>query len=97
MALEPTQLITLAASGFLGGVVRSLVGIIKNQTVYQDEFHFSWTKLTFTIAASGVIGLAAGLLITDIDFRLSLLAGYAGTDLLESVYKIRTAQGTLQT
>jgi len=33
-----------------------------------------------------IIGMFLGL-IFNFDYRLSLLAGYAGTDILESVYK----------
>ena len=88
------NIITLAASGFLGGIVRALVGITKNQLQYKEDFEFQPSKVFFTVIASGIIGVVAGLLIND-DFRLALLAGYAGTDLLESIYKIRTEQGTL--
>ena len=85
----------LAMSGFLGGIVLALVGIIKNQQLYQDDFHFDGKRVAVTILASGLIGLAAGMLITEGDFRLALLAGYAGTDLLESIFKIRSNQGTM--
>jgi len=35
-----------------------------------------------------MIGLFAGLLVST-NFALALLAGYAGTDLIENIYKIK--------
>ncbi len=47
-----------------------------------------WDLLLFTLFASGVIGVFCGLLVSA-DYRLNLLAGYAGTDFIESIYKVR--------
>jgi len=52
---------------------------------------FKPAELIFTIIASGIIGLFCGLLVAT-NFKLSLLAGYAGTDLIEGIYKIRRKQ-----
>jgi hypothetical protein len=38
--------------------------------------------------SSGAIGLLVGLFIIE-DLRFALLAGYAGTDFLESLFKIK--------
>lgn len=76
-----------AAAGFLGGIVRALVGIMKwhaRKKRARGPFKPAW--LAFTIIASGIIGLFAALLVAQ-DLRISLLAGYAGTDLVEGVYK----------
>lgn len=40
---------------------------------------------------SGIVGVVSGL-IADGDWRISLLAGYAGTDFLESLYRLRFPQ-----
>ena len=39
-----------------------------------------------TVLVALVIGIFTGL-IFNFDYRLSLLAGYAGTDILEGIYK----------
>jgi len=40
---------------------------------------------------SGVVGVTSEI-IADNDWRISLPAGYAGTDFLENLYKLRFAQ-----
>jgi len=40
---------------------------------------------------SGIVGVVSGL-IADGDWRISMLAGYAGTDFLESLYRLRFPQ-----
>lgn len=89
------KMMIFAASGFLGGIARALVGILKGRETYKEEFKMRWSKIIFTIMASGIIGLCAGLLVNDLDYRVAILAGYAGTDMIESLYKMRNAQGTL--
>ena len=42
--------------------------------------------------ASGFIGVFCGLLVSQ-SYVLSMLGGYAGTDLIEGIYKIRKRQG----
>ncbi|MBT5022421.1 hypothetical protein HOK51_02520 [Candidatus Woesearchaeota archaeon] len=79
------EILLAAGCGFFGGVVRALVGILKNGVLFGAE-KCDWPRLTFTIIASGVIGVFAGLLISA-DYRVTMIAGYAGTDLIESVYK----------
>jgi len=83
------NLILAAIFGFIGGITRALVGILKYKQIKKSKFKIF--ELTFTILASGIIGLFCGLLISS-DFTFSLLAGYAGTDLIEGIYKIRKAQ-----
>ncbi len=83
-------MIPLLYFGFLGGVVRSLVGLMKSN-VYRRKFDAKY--LLFTLVSSGIVGMAAGLLIMPADYRLVLLAGYAGTDLLEGLYKTKFKMG----
>ena len=71
--------------GFFGGVVRALVGITKSGVLKGKE-KLNWGKLIFTLAASGIIGMFAGVLVTT-QYAFLMLAGYAGTDLIEGVYK----------
>lgn len=78
------SLINAAMFGLTGGVVRGVVGIVKS--VRKRKKLRTWYFL-FTIASSGLIGMFAGMLL-PFDYRISLLAGYAGIDLIESLYKI---------
>jgi uncharacterized membrane protein YfcA len=74
-------------SGFLGGIIRGLVGFVKNKTIEKaDRFKPSYFVVTLLI--SGIVGAAAGAL-ADTEWQVSFLAGYAGTDFIENLYKIK--------
>ena len=73
-----------AIFGLIGGIVRGVVGFVKSK---QHKKKFNAGYFVFTIAVSAVIGLFAGMLMNS-DYKISLLAGYAGIDLIESIYKI---------
>jgi len=73
-----------AALGLLGGVARASVGLLK---AMRNDVEIVWTYTLITVIASGVVGAAAGILF-DSDARMSVIAGYVGTDLLENTYKI---------
>ena len=77
--------IYLILFGFLGVFIRSIVGILKNKAFTKKSFNTK--KFLFTIILSGLIGVFCALLTIE-DFRLILLAGYAGTDLIQGVYKL---------
>ena len=88
-------LIVLIA-GFGGGVVRGLVGYIKHQFAYKDV-GFNVPYFFTMMFLSGIIGvLTAGSLkemgrtVLSVEFSSSVafIAGYAGGDFLENVYKI---------
>jgi len=74
-------------AGGMGGLVRGLVGITKAQTFDPDKFKFQWKYFTISIVVSMIVGQMAGL-IANADWRMSLLAGYAGSDFIESIYKL---------
>lgn len=78
-------------TGIIGGLIRGLVGITKQATFTPDEFKFHWKYFCFSLFVSGLIGLISGI-IADGDWRVSLLAGYAGTDFLESLYRLKFVQ-----
>ncbi len=67
--------------GLLGGITRAVVGVLKNKN------KFVLSKSLITLFASGIIGIFAGLLVIQ-DIRVVLLVGYAGTDLIEGIFKI---------
>jgi len=75
-------------TGLLGGLVRGIVGITKQSTFTPEKFQFHWKYFAFTMFVSALVGLISGI-IADGDWRISLLAGYAGTDFLESLYRLR--------
>ena len=77
-------------AGFTGGIIRGLVGFVKNKTVEKAN-HFKPEYFLITIAISGIVGTAAGIL-ADTEWQVSFLAGYAGTDFIESLYKIKLGQ-----
>ncbi len=80
-------------AGGIGGLVRGLVGITKAQTFNPDTFKFQWKYFAVTIIVSMIVGQFAGVVFNG-DWRASLLAGYAGSDLIESMYKLSIARFT---
>ncbi|MBN2331282.1 MAG: hypothetical protein JXC85_05705 [Candidatus Aenigmarchaeota archaeon] len=76
-------------AGFLGGVIRGLVGITKylNATpAKKRNVRKEWIVLS--LLSSGGMGLLAGVFIAN-DVKFALVAGYAGTDFIESLFKIK--------
>ena len=80
------NILLLTLFGFFGGAIRVIVGLFKHK-VFTGKEKFNSNKFWFTLIASGLIGLFCALLIID-DFRIALLAGYAGTDIIQGVYKV---------
>ena len=74
--------------GFLGGIVRIIVGLLKNK-VLSGKQKFMKGKFLFTLICSGIIGAFCALLLME-DYRIVLLAGYAGSDLIQGIYKMAT-------
>ncbi|MBU2577932.1 hypothetical protein KKA69_03820 [Patescibacteria group bacterium] len=77
-------------AGFSGGIIRGLVGFVKNKTIEKAD-HFKPSYFVVTILISGIVGMAAGAL-ADTEWQVSFLAGYAGTDFIENLYKIKIAE-----
>jgi fluoride ion exporter CrcB/FEX len=78
------MLIEYALLGALGGLARSCVGLLK---ALRNNVEIDWAHTTVTIIASAIIGSTAGLIFNS-DYKISLIAGYIGTDLLENIAKI---------
>ncbi len=69
--------------GGIGGLTRGVVGLLKALSLRR---RILWAYYVITVAIAVIIGIFVGI-IFDFDPRLSLLAGYAGTDILEGIYK----------
>lgn len=72
-----------ALLGGIGGLTRGLVGLMKALSLRRKIL---WGYYAITVLIAVVLGIFTGM-IFGFDYRLSLLAGYAGTDILESIYK----------
>jgi fluoride ion exporter CrcB/FEX len=81
MAINPTLL--AAILGGTGGLTRGFVGLLKALSLKRRVM---WGYYAITVVIAVVIGIFVGI-IFNFDPRLSLLAGYAGTDILEGIYK----------
>ena len=72
-----------AILGGIGGLTRGFIGLLKALSLRRKIL---WGYYLITILVALIIGMFTGL-IFNFDYRLSLLAGYAGTDILEGIYK----------
>ena len=77
------SLILPAVLGGVGGAVRGFIGLLKAMSLRR---RILWGYFAITIVVAIVIGIFIGI-IFNFDYRLALLAGYAGTDILEAIYK----------
>jgi len=69
--------------GGLGGLTRGVIGLLKAMSLRRKIL---WSYYFVTVAIALVIGVFVGV-VFNFDIRLSLLAGYAGTDIIEGIYK----------
>ena len=77
------NLLIPAGLGAIGGLTRGFVGLLKAISLRRKIL---WGYYAVTVLVALVIGTFTGI-IFNFDSRLSLLAGYAGTDILEGIYK----------
>jgi len=77
------EVISSAILGGLGGLTRGLVGLLKALALKRKIL---WDYYVITVTIAIIIGVFVGI-VFSFDYRLSLLAGYAGTDILEGIYK----------
>lgn len=79
-----------ALLGGLGGLTRGFIGLLKALSLRR---RILWGYYAITVIVAAIIGIFVGI-IFNFDYRLSLLAGYAGTDILEGIYKSFKVQKT---
>jgi fluoride ion exporter CrcB/FEX len=77
------ELLLPALLGGIGGLTRGFVGLMKALSLRR---RILWGYYAITVLIAVVLGIFTGI-IFNFDYRLSLLAGYAGTDILEGIYK----------
>jgi len=77
-----------AILGGIGGLTRGVVGLLKAISLKRKIL---WSYYFITVAIAVIIGIFVGS-VFNFDKRLSLLAGYAGTDILEGIYKSFSVQ-----
>ncbi len=77
------SLILPGVLGMVGGLTRGIVGLLKAMSLRR---RIIWQYWIITAFVAMIIGVFIGL-IFNFDYRLALLAGYAGTDILEGIYK----------
>ncbi len=83
--------------GFLGGVIRGIVGLIKYTKAYKDVEIRPW-YFSGTVVLSGLIGMISAWVVQDLGISfmgletlplsVALIVGYAGGDFLENIFKI---------
>ncbi len=80
--------VTAGFLGAIGGLTRGVVGLLKALSLRR---RIIWSYYLITVLIAVIIGIFVGI-VFDFDPRLSLLSGYAGTDILEGVYKSFSVQ-----
>ena len=89
--MDPTIYNELFLPGLLGGIgglTRGLIGLLKALSLRRKIL---WGYYAITVLVALVIGVFIGI-IFSFDWRLALLAGYAGTDIIEGIYKSFSVQ-----
>lgn len=77
------ELVLAAGLGAIGGLTRGVVGLLKALSMKR---RIIWSYYMITVIIAVIIGVFVGI-VFNFDPRLSLLSGYAGTDILEGIYK----------
>ncbi len=77
--------LTAALFGLLGGIARSFVGLIKHYRINRKT-KFKLFYLLVTIMGAGIIGAFVSLVVNT-DYKISLISGYVGIDIVENLVK----------
>ncbi len=82
------MLVIITLGGMAGGLIRSMVGILKS---WRFGRKMSARYFLASLAVAALVGIIAGLFVAN-DLRFAILAGYAGTDFIEGLYKVEFAK-----
>ena len=74
-----------------GGLLRALVGLVKSQLFQDKKWEYKPFYFWVTVFTAALIGMISGILV-ETSWKLAFLAGYAGSDFLESMYKLSFAK-----
>ncbi len=78
---------SIILGGLIGGALRGIVGIAKSLIVKREEqINYGWFFVSVAVAMA--IGVIAATFMGG-GLAVALLAGYAGSDLLESLVKLK--------
>ncbi|MCX6764364.1 MAG: hypothetical protein NTU58_01515 [Candidatus Nealsonbacteria bacterium] len=98
------SLIYILLAGFVGGIMRGLVGYIKYRSSYKD-IAFKKGYFSSMVAISGAVGLMAAWVTQDLGIKflglptitpaIAIIIGYAGGDFIENIFKILTGKTSL--
>ncbi len=72
-------------AGFVGGIARGLSSFLKNRQK-SPKVKFDYSYFFSTVFFSGILGGIAGALVEN-NWKMAFLAGYAGMDFIENVFK----------
>ena len=97
-------LFSILLSGFIGGLMRGLVGYIKYRSSYKN-ISFKTGYFVFSVAVSGAVGLLAAWVTQDLGIKflglasitpaIAIVIGYAGGDFIENLFKILTGKTSI--
>lgn len=79
------QLQIYLIAGFVGGVARGLSSYLKKRN-RGAKVRFDYAYFFSTVIFSGILGGIAGA-VAEGSWKTAFLAGYAGMDFLENMYK----------
>jgi len=85
------NILPVILGGLFGGLLRGLLGIAKSLITKKEEA-INYGYFFLSLAISMVVGVIAASLWPEGDFRIALLAGYAGSDFLEGLFKLKFKQ-----
>src|SRR3990167_8146545 len=99
-----SYLISILIAGFLGGILRGLVGFMKYQSSYKSSPFRPWYFLG-TVGLSGLIGFIAAWVTKDLGVSflgmatispsIAFVIGYAGGDFIENLFKIISGKSSV--
>ena len=80
-------MLPIILGGLIGGALRGIIGIAKSLILKRDEeINYGWFFVSVAVAMA--IGVIAAEFMGG-DWKIALLSGYAGSDLLESLVKLK--------
>ena len=75
-----------ALVGGIGGIARGSLGVLKSLSSKSSKHKFFIQYYLITIIIAAIIGMFIGIIFGP-NYKVAGLAGYAGTDVLEGLFK----------